>query len=268
MARVYLMCGMICSGKSTYAQQLRLREKAVVLSTDEITLALFGQDAGANMDMYVARLAGYLYEKSLEILETGTSVILDLGFWKRADREKARAFYAARHVQCEFHGMDVDTAEWKRRVEKRNEAVLAGKTSAYYVDEGLAAKALALFEKPGRDEMDVWVRQEEKTGMENSQEKNAMERVAVYEAVLDRAETAADALETALEQFEKIRPELKSLEAYYTGEDWKADYDRDAAGGFPEGMKRGVLSEDAVYDLLERCRALREKMAELAEAEA
>lgn len=42
MAKVILICGKICSGKSTYAEQLRVQNNAVVLSTDEITLALFG----------------------------------------------------------------------------------------------------------------------------------------------------------------------------------------------------------------------------------
>ena len=46
MAKIYLMCGKLCSGKSTRAEQLRREHRAVLLSVDEITLALFGQDAG------------------------------------------------------------------------------------------------------------------------------------------------------------------------------------------------------------------------------
>ena len=42
---------------------------------------------------------------------------------------------------------------------KRNSAILAKETSAYYVDDNLAAKFGALFEKPSRDEIDVWVEQ-------------------------------------------------------------------------------------------------------------
>lgn len=44
--KVYLMCGKICSGKSTHAAALRIQHHAAVLSVDEITLALFGTDAG------------------------------------------------------------------------------------------------------------------------------------------------------------------------------------------------------------------------------
>ena len=39
MAKVILICGKICSGKSTYAEQLRIKERAAVLSVDEIMLA-------------------------------------------------------------------------------------------------------------------------------------------------------------------------------------------------------------------------------------
>ena len=40
MPKVIMTCGKICSGKSTYAQKLRLEYSAVILSVDEITLAL------------------------------------------------------------------------------------------------------------------------------------------------------------------------------------------------------------------------------------
>lgn len=80
MPKVIMTCGRICSGKSTYAQKLRLEYSAVILSVDEITLALFGNEAGEKLDDYVCRAEKYLYDKSLEIIETGTNVILDWGF--------------------------------------------------------------------------------------------------------------------------------------------------------------------------------------------
>lgn len=41
------------------------------------------------------------------------------------------------------------------------------------------------------------------------------------------------------------------LEAYYTSKDWRYDFELDEAGLLPAGLKRGVLSEDGIYDLLE-----------------
>lgn len=157
MPKVYMTCGKICSGKSTYAQTLRERYKAVILSVDEITLALFGQGAGEKHDDYVAAAEAYLFRKSVEIIEIGISVVLDWGFWTKAERDAARQFYGTRGIQNEFHYLEIDEAEWGRCLKKRNESVLQHQTDAYYVDDGLAAKFAAIFEPPLREEIDVWV---------------------------------------------------------------------------------------------------------------
>ncbi len=152
MAKIFLMCGKICSGKTTHAEKLRKEYNAVILSVDEITLALFGQDAGEKHDYYVEKLKEYLYKKSLEILEAGVNVVLDWGYWIKAERDFAREYYSSHNVEYEFHYIDISDEEWYRRLAKRNEDVLAKKTDAYYVDDGLAKKFQAIFEKPEKAE--------------------------------------------------------------------------------------------------------------------
>ena len=51
---------------------------------------------------------------------------------------------------------------------------------------------------------------------------------------------------------QELRTAIDALEAYYESPLWKADFAADEDGRFPAGMKRGVLSEDGVYDLLEQ----------------
>ena len=155
MAKVYLICGKICSGKSTYAEQLRVKNNAVLLSTDEITLALFGQHCGDKHDDYVERTQNYLFNKSLELIEVGINVILDWGFWLKEERDYAREFYNNRNIECEFHYIDISNEAWKARLEKRNSEVLAEETNAYYIDDNLAKKFAAIFEVPSEDEIDV-----------------------------------------------------------------------------------------------------------------
>ena len=46
-----------------------------------------------------------------------------------------------------------------------------------------------------------------------------------------------------------IREDLKNLEHYYETE-WMKDYESDEKGELPSDLKRGVLSEDGLYDLL------------------
>ena len=149
-AKVILICGKICSGKSFYAERLRKEHGAVMLSVDEITLSLFGQHIGEKHDEICERTQKYLFEKSLEIVEAGTEVILDWGFWQREDREYAREFYRSRGVPCEFHYVDISDEVWKKNLSERNAAVSAGKTAAYFVDDDLAAKFERMF---------IWQRQ-------------------------------------------------------------------------------------------------------------
>lgn len=153
---VILICGKICSGKTTYAKKLAKELKAVRLSCDEITLSLFGHDIGEYHDMMVERTMDYLFKKSIEIHETGISVIMDLGFWQRAERREADDFYSRHGISPQWHYIDTPNDVWMKGITKRNAAILRGETPDYYVDEGLAKKFDRLFEPPERDEIDVW----------------------------------------------------------------------------------------------------------------
>ena len=154
MATVILTCGKLCSGKSTYARKLQAERNAVLLSIDELTLALFPEGAGDRHDLYAERSERYLLELSLQILRAGTDVVLDWGLWTRAVRTRVRGFYASRGIPCELHYLRVPAEEWARRIARRNAQMQSGGTSAYFVDEGLLRKAESLFEEPSPEEID------------------------------------------------------------------------------------------------------------------
>ena len=157
MPTVYLICGKLCCGKTTYAQKLKEKHNAVVLSIDEIMLPIFGLYAGEKHDDYVASVKQYLFAKSLELVRVGVNVILDWGFWTKAERDRAKALYKSENIPCELHYLDIKDEVWQTRIEKRNRAVMAGETTAYLVDAPLAAKFEARFEPPTPDEVDRWV---------------------------------------------------------------------------------------------------------------
>ena len=58
-------------------------------------------------------------------------------------------------------------------------------------------------------------------------------------------------LEDAAEEYRNFKPDLAILKEYMDSGQWKADFEADEAGAIPVGVKRGVLSEDGLYDLLE-----------------
>lgn len=72
---------------------------------------------------------------------------------------------------------------------------------------------------------------------------DAVSRIAEMEARMDRVRSALAAVEAA-------GADLCILTEYYEGGQWLRDYELDEAGKLPPGLKRGVLSEDGLYDLL------------------
>ena len=153
MAKVHLICGKICSGKSTLAKTLAKEKNAVILSCDEVTWALFDNDLGEKHDEMTGRIRAYLLQKTDEIIRTGTDVILDWGFWTASYRREIREHFAAAGIEARWHHATVTPEEWERRIEKRNAAVLAGESHDYFVDEGLRAKLEQLFEEPAENEL-------------------------------------------------------------------------------------------------------------------
>ena len=86
------------------------------------------------------------------------------------------------------------------------------------------------------------------------------ERVIQMESFLNESYEAIRRLSDAMDGYEAVQEKLDILENYYTGNDWMADYQADERGEFPEGLERGVLSEDAVYDLLTEHRELMKRL--------
>ena len=91
-----------------------------------------------------------------------------------------------------------------------------------------------------------------------------IERITYMEQILDEATEAVSSLSEALEKYAAIQDKLQELAAYYSSEQWRKDFDDDSAGKIPSDLKRGVLSEDAVYNLLADITDLKEQLKKLA----
>ena len=77
-----------------------------------------------------------------------------------------------------------------------------------------------------------------------------IERIQHFEMLLDRVAPILGNLEEALDTFDCIQDDVKELAAYYEDDDWREDFEADEAGKLPRDLKRGVLSEDGIYDVL------------------
>ncbi len=78
-----------------------------------------------------------------------------------------------------------------------------------------------------------------------------------YDTIFNAVHNAPELLED-----EHISAMLKSLTEYYEGGQWLKDFESDERGEIPRNLKRGILSEDAVFDLLTDIDRIKKSMRE------
>ena len=93
-----------------------------------------------------------------------------------------------------------------------------------------------------------------------SAEKALVARVRAMEERYDAASLALGGLEEALDGYEQVAEDLAALRDYLESGRWRKDFEADEAGRIPAEVKRGVLSEDGLYELLEEADRMREKL--------
>ena len=82
-----------------------------------------------------------------------------------------------------------------------------------------------------------------------------IKRIMQMEENLDAAKEVLERFRKALDDYTRIQETILDLEEYYAS-DWRTDFEADEAGKLPEDLKRGVLSDDGLYDVLEENRLI------------
>ena len=80
-----------------------------------------------------------------------------------------------------------------------------------------------------------------------------IERITYYEGLLTKATGILDDKSADIKQLSKA---IEELESYYTSDLWKKDFAADEEGKLPADLKRGVLSEDGISNVLDRFKEL------------
>ena len=83
------------------------------------------------------------------------------------------------------------------------------------------------------------------------------ERITQMESLFDKSNEVIRQMHKAIEDFYALQPVITKLEDYYKS-DWQTDFEADEEGKLPTELKRGVLSEDGLWDLLEEYQRLKE----------
>ncbi|WP_195984263.1 ATP-binding protein [Clostridium sp. D33t1_170424_F3] len=155
MPEIILLCGPCGCGKTHYAQRLREQGGTAILSSDDLMLRLFDACIGPerHQDM-LRRCKAFLLQQAEELYALGLTVVLDFGFWSRAEREETRSHFIAKGLPAKLVYLDAPYDVITRHLEIRNRAVERGELCAYHIDAEKRARFDSWFEAPGPEEID------------------------------------------------------------------------------------------------------------------
>ncbi len=93
---------------------------------------------------------------------------------------------------------------------------------------------------------------------------NQIERINKYETILDKGIQINNKLGKLLQEYNDIQEKIKELNNYYGSDNWYQDVDDYDMKLLPKDIKAGILSEDAIYDLLIDNKQIAIKLLEIA----
>jgi len=137
-----LLCGLPGSGKTTLAKRLASEVPAVRLSPDE-----WLTDLGVDLfdEPFRARLERRFCKLARDLLGLGQNVVLESGFWSRAERDGMRAVGRAVGAVVELRYLAVPFDELVRRLDARDGPVL--------ISQELLAEYEQVFQAPDDEEL-------------------------------------------------------------------------------------------------------------------
>jgi predicted kinase len=152
----HLIYGPTAAGKTTYARKLAAGINGVRFGIDGWMDGLFGADRPAVMDMSwiaprVVRCQSMIGSTALQVLATGTDVVLELGLLREADRDRAQSMIEAAGHEVSFVFVDADLALRQHRVLQRN--LHRGETWSFDVTPSMFDAMETWFERPSVREL-------------------------------------------------------------------------------------------------------------------
>jgi predicted kinase len=115
-AVLVVVCGLPGSGKTTLARRLAHERRLVRLCADDWMerLGMSLWDIGSR-----AKVEQLQHELVLELLATGSGVVVEWGTWFRSERDQLREAARQRGARVELHYLDAPDEELQRRISAR-----------------------------------------------------------------------------------------------------------------------------------------------------
>jgi len=148
MTCLYLLCGTVGTGKTTYARKLEEEGRAVLFSADEWMIHFFGTALPRDeFDRRLDQCKEMIYRTTEKLLNQGLSVVLDFGFWKRSERDSLRKRFARYEIRLLYFKLPED--EILRRLAERNRNL---PEYSYEITEEMYRMFSARFDPPSEAE--------------------------------------------------------------------------------------------------------------------
>lgn len=154
VATLHLISGLPGSGKSTYAATLHADTRGVLFSLDRWLITVYGRYSleAIGSDEHVRRVRAcrdLIWFSAGELLQRGTDVILDDGFFLREHRQRYATLAAALGASARTHFVDTPLGELESRLRARNDAL---PPHNFYIDPAMLAGFSAIYEQPDASE--------------------------------------------------------------------------------------------------------------------
>ena len=121
MPIVHLIHGFLGVGKTTFARSLADATGALRFSPDERMTQLHGDDPPAeHFARYHAAIITQMNDEWPRVLTSGRDVILDYGFWIRAERDAARQTARSLGATVQLRAIDCPELIARNRIRIRN----------------------------------------------------------------------------------------------------------------------------------------------------
>jgi predicted kinase len=151
MPTLVLICGLPGAGKTTLARQLEQDRPALRLCPDAWIAQILADAADqAELDRLRAPIEAIQWEVAVRALQLGVDVILEWGFWSRAERQHYRTAAEALGAKVEVLFLEVSRAVLWERLERRNANLPPG---TFHVSADQLDLWMAWFEPPTPDEL-------------------------------------------------------------------------------------------------------------------
>jgi predicted kinase len=117
---LYVLCGFIGVGKTTFAKKLEQETKAIRFTPDEWMVDLYGTNPPkTKFTAYAKNVKKVMWKVIDRALLAGNDVILDWGFWKRAERDGVRKHAQELGAKVIIYNLQCSEEVMRKRVLER-----------------------------------------------------------------------------------------------------------------------------------------------------